>query len=111
MSHEFTPEERFSVLMGVARLKPGVSRAAAQAELSGVMERLSNRTGRYRGRGVNVAPLADDVVDTVAGSRVGLLTLFGAWSDSTASLATGRRLAVLAGFGAHVRTRARATRS
>ncbi len=78
MSHEFTPEARFSVLLAVARLKPGVTRAAAQAEMTSVMRHVTETTGRYRGRGVNVASLADEVVETAAGSRQGLLILLAA---------------------------------
>ncbi len=78
MSHEFAPGAPFSILLGVARLKPGVTRAAAQAELTSVMRRYSADTGRYRTSGVNVASLADEVVETAAGARSGLLTLFAA---------------------------------
>jgi putative ABC transport system permease protein len=78
MSHEFAPGAPFSVLLGIARLKPGVSRTGAQAELTSVMSDFSTSTGRYRRSGVNVASLADEVVETAAGTRRGLLTLFGA---------------------------------
>ncbi|HEX7487094.1 MAG TPA: ABC transporter permease, partial [Vicinamibacterales bacterium] len=78
MSHDFAPGAPFSILLGVARLKPGVTRAAAQSELTSVMRRFSAETGRYRSFGVNVASLADEVVETAAGTRSGLLTLLAA---------------------------------
>jgi putative ABC transport system permease protein len=78
MSHDFAPDAPFSILLGVARLKAGVTRAAAQADLTSVMQRFSAEHRGYRGRGAHVASLADEVVETAAGTRRGLLTLFSA---------------------------------
>ncbi|HSK08870.1 MAG TPA: ADOP family duplicated permease [Vicinamibacterales bacterium] len=75
MSHEFTKTAPFSILLCVARLRPGRTVASAQAEMTGVMRHLTATTGRYSGRGVNVAPLASEVVETSNGTRAGLLIL------------------------------------
>jgi predicted permease len=79
MTHEFTPEVRFSVLLCVARLKPGKTIVAAQAEMSSVMRHLAATTmPHYRRTGARVVPLAGEVVDTVTGARRGLLILLAA---------------------------------
>jgi predicted permease len=78
MSHEFTPDAPFSVLLAVARLKPGMTPAVAQAEMTAVMRHHTETTGWYRGRGVSVMPLSGEVVETASGTRAGLLILLAA---------------------------------
>src|SRR5579884_562928 len=59
-----------------ARLKPGVSMAAAQAELSSIARELSRRYPKENGGfGVKLAPMKDDIVGDV---RSTLLLLVGA---------------------------------
>ena len=73
--HSYTPERKWSIVMTVARLKPGVTMAAAQADMSALYARLAESNRRYRTRDANVVWLTGEVAHD---SRLGLLVLFGA---------------------------------
>ncbi|MBI3404938.1 MAG: ABC transporter permease [Acidobacteria bacterium] len=63
-------------LSGVARLKPGVSRDQAQADLAAIAVRLEKEHPEFNtGWGVNVVPLQQDMVGDV---RTALLAILGA---------------------------------
>lgn len=79
LPHQYTPLQPFSIMPGaVARLRPGVSAGAAQAEMTALMRHLAETKRSLRGRGVNVVPLSGQVVETAAGTRQGLLILLAA---------------------------------
>jgi predicted permease len=66
---------RFSLVTG--RLKPNVTSAAAQTELSGIMQRLNSQSiDRPKDLGVRIVPLADAIVSRPL--RRSLFILFGA---------------------------------
>jgi putative ABC transport system permease protein len=70
-----SPRGRIGNVTG--RLKPGVTLAAAQHELSGIAARLETQyPDTNRGRGIAIVPLADEVVP--AATRQLLFLLFGA---------------------------------
>jgi putative ABC transport system permease protein len=75
MSHTYVPGRDWTVLLCVARLKPGVTLAGAQAGLSALTTRLAEGLPQYRERGVRLVALAEEIGE---GSRQGLLVLFGA---------------------------------
>src|SRR5215475_12816774 len=74
----FTPADlnrRLSNTSVIARLKPGVSREQAQAEMNILAAQLESRYPDNKGRGISVTRLRDDAVGDV---RWALLVLFGA---------------------------------
>ena len=79
ISHQYKPGLPFAVMPGtIARLKPGIGVAAAQAEMTAVMRHLAESDRYLRGRGAFVVPLSGEAVETSAGTRPGLLTLLAA---------------------------------
>ena len=73
---EFADNQRLSFyLHAVARLRPGVSRDQAEAELDAIAARMAGRFPQmYEGRGATVVPLHDAIVGEV---RPALLLLMG----------------------------------
>jgi len=70
-------QRRFGFSLITGRLKPGVTVAAAQSELSLIMQRLDSQyPDRIRGLGVSVIPLTDAIVSRPV--RRSLFILFGA---------------------------------
>ncbi len=79
MGHQYKPGLAFAIMPGtVARLKRGITPAAAQAEMTAVMRHLA-ATDRYmRGNGAFVVPLHGEAVETSEGTGHGLLILLAA---------------------------------
>ena len=73
--HDYVADRKWTLLMTVARLKPGVTIPAAQADMSALVRRMAETNRRYRTRDANVVPLADEMAHD---SRLALLVLFGA---------------------------------
>lgn len=73
--HAYGEGRKWALLMTVGRLRPGVTMAAAQADMSAVVRRMAESNPRYRTRGANVVPLSDE---SAHDSKLTLLLLFGA---------------------------------
>jgi putative ABC transport system permease protein len=75
------PSERLRAARGqfwlpvVGRLKPGVTRAQAQADMSTIANRLEQQYPQMRGYGINIVPLHEQVTGKI---RPALLVLLGA---------------------------------
>ncbi len=75
LPHSYAPDIKWTLLTPVARLKPGVTPAAAQSDMSAVVRRMAETNPRYRTRDANVVSLGDEMRRD---SRPALLVLFGA---------------------------------
>ena len=76
LSRDITPERPFSIFFVAARLRPGVSLGQAQAEQGAFAQSLHKENPRqYRGTGVNLVPIAEEMSHTV---RPALLVLWSA---------------------------------
>jgi putative ABC transport system permease protein len=73
--HSYAADRQWSLVMTVARLKPGVTVAGAQADMSALVRRMAETNRRYRTRDANVVPFVDEMARD---SRLALLVLFGA---------------------------------
>ena len=73
--HNFQEKRTWTLLRTVARLKPAVTVAAAQADMSRVVRRMAESDPRYKTRDANVVFLADEMVRD---ARLSVFVLFGA---------------------------------
>ncbi len=73
--HHYAAGRKWAHVVGLARLRPAVTVAAAQADLASVVKRMSETEPRYRTRSVNVVPLSEEMAHD---SRTAVLVLFGA---------------------------------
>ncbi len=73
--HSYAPGRKWSLVMAIARLKPGVTIAGARTDMSALYTRMAESNRRYRSRDANVVWLTGEVARD---ARLGLLVLFGA---------------------------------
>ncbi len=74
-SYTVSGRRKWALVMAVARLKPGVTVAAAQSDMSAVIKHMAETNARYRTRGANVVSLPGEMAHD---SRLAVLVLFGA---------------------------------
>jgi predicted permease len=75
LPHSYAPDRRWSLVMTVARLREGVTVAAAQDDMSALVRRMAESNPRYRTRDANVVQLRDEIDRD---SRFSILVLSGA---------------------------------
>ncbi len=73
--HGYVSGRKWALVMVLARLKPGLTVAAAQADMAAIVKRMAETNRRYRTRGANVVALSDEMAHD---SRLAVLVLFGA---------------------------------
>lgn len=73
--HAYAEDRKWSLVKTVARLRPGVTIAGAQADMSALVGRMAESNRRYRTRDANVVPFAGEMARD---AKLALLVLFGA---------------------------------